>query len=299
MEEVIFDRLHETAFRGTSLGRTILGPVKNIQTISRQDIQDYYANNYVAPRIVIAGAGAVDHGQIVKLSEKLFGGIPSKPKQHVPKEPARFTGSDIRVRFDDNPEAHIAYAFPVAGWHDPDSFTLLVIQELIGTLTKDTDGSLSPSPLIQKLAKDDLAKTLTAFNTLYSDIGLFGVYATAEAIGQDDLMYYITEHLTKFAYGIDEARLADAKNSLKLKLLAQMEDSTQVADEVGRHLLTYGRRVHPVESLARIDAVDAGAIKRCANRYLYDRDPALAAVGPIYELPDYNFLRRRTYFLAY
>lgn len=31
MQEVVFDHLHEGAFAGTSLSRTILGPTKNIQ----------------------------------------------------------------------------------------------------------------------------------------------------------------------------------------------------------------------------------------------------------------------------
>eukprot|EP00343_Euplotes_focardii_P008999 CAMPEP_0205824594 /NCGR_PEP_ID=MMETSP0206-20130828/21691_1 /ASSEMBLY_ACC=CAM_ASM_000279 /TAXON_ID=36767 /ORGANISM="Euplotes focardii, Strain TN1" /LENGTH=57 /DNA_ID=CAMNT_0053122847 /DNA_START=66 /DNA_END=239 /DNA_ORIENTATION=- len=53
------------------------------------------------------------------------------------------------------------------------------------------------------------------------------------------------------------------------------------------------------ETLARIDAVDAAAVKACANRYFYDRDHCLAAVGNCHELQDYNFHRRRSYFLSY
>ncbi len=37
-EEVVFDRLHQTAYRNHPLGYTILGPVENIKTISRQDL---------------------------------------------------------------------------------------------------------------------------------------------------------------------------------------------------------------------------------------------------------------------
>ena len=33
MQEVIFDHLHSTAFQGTPLGRTILGPTANIQYV--------------------------------------------------------------------------------------------------------------------------------------------------------------------------------------------------------------------------------------------------------------------------
>ena len=31
LQEVVFDHLHSTAFQGTPLGRTILGPTKNIK----------------------------------------------------------------------------------------------------------------------------------------------------------------------------------------------------------------------------------------------------------------------------
>ena len=59
VEEVIFDHLHTVAYQGTPLARTILGPTKNIQTISRQNLVDYISTHYTAPRIVVAAAGGV------------------------------------------------------------------------------------------------------------------------------------------------------------------------------------------------------------------------------------------------
>ena len=35
LQEVVFDYLHATAYQGTALGRTILGPTENIQLVSR------------------------------------------------------------------------------------------------------------------------------------------------------------------------------------------------------------------------------------------------------------------------
>jgi hypothetical protein len=35
LQEVVFDHLHAVAYQQTPLGRTILGPSKNIQTLSR------------------------------------------------------------------------------------------------------------------------------------------------------------------------------------------------------------------------------------------------------------------------
>jgi len=49
-----------------------------------------------------------------------------------------------------------------------------------------------------------------------SDTGLFGVYATCDAIGQYDLMYAITEALTSLCYNVDEDLLAVSSYFLKL-----------------------------------------------------------------------------------
>ena len=57
VEEVIFDHLHSIAYQGTPLGWTILGPTKNIQAISRDNLVNYISTHYSAPRIVLAAAG--------------------------------------------------------------------------------------------------------------------------------------------------------------------------------------------------------------------------------------------------
>jgi len=300
MEETVFDRLHETAYRGTMLGKTILGPEENIKAITRDQLLDYIKTFYIAPRMVIAGAGDITHDHLVGLAENFFGGVPTKSKREIYMEPARFTGSDIRVRFDSMPAAHVALGFPIAGWNDPDNFPLLVIQAMLGNWdAKSFGGQYHSSRMISEVAQLDLAHSLQTFNTQYSDTGLFGVYAVVDKLGQDDLMHRITKSVTSLSYHCDPVLLAEAKNRLKMTMLSQLDGSTNVCEEIGRQLLTYGRRIHPAEAVARIDAVDEAAVKNCATRYFYDRCHALAAIGPIYELPDYDWIRRRSYYLRY
>ena len=75
LQEVVFDHLHAVAYQGTPLGRTILGPAKNIKSISRDDLVHYIQTHYKGPRMVLAGAGGVDHGKLCELAEKNFGKI--------------------------------------------------------------------------------------------------------------------------------------------------------------------------------------------------------------------------------
>ena len=51
-EEVVFDHLHATAFQHSPLGRTILGPTENIQSLTRDDLAKYISSHYTAPRMV-------------------------------------------------------------------------------------------------------------------------------------------------------------------------------------------------------------------------------------------------------
>lgn len=45
------------------------GPTANIRSINAKDLCEYLQNHYKASRIVVAGAGGVNHEELVKLTE--------------------------------------------------------------------------------------------------------------------------------------------------------------------------------------------------------------------------------------
>merc|ERR1711910_98399 len=75
LQEVVFDLLHAVAYQGTPLGRTILGPTQNIKSISRDDIVQYINTHYKGPRMVLAGAGGVNHAELCSMTTKHFAKI--------------------------------------------------------------------------------------------------------------------------------------------------------------------------------------------------------------------------------
>ncbi len=302
-DEVIFDHLHATAFQYTPLGRTILGPAENIKTITKQQLQDYISTHYTAPRMIIAASGAVKHEEFVKEVEGLFTKLSTDgttTSQLTTDEPAIFTGSEVRIINDDAPLAHFAVAFQGSSWTDPDSIALMVMQQMLGAWSKTAGGGKHMgSELAQRIGINELAESMMAFNTNYKDTGLFGVYAVAKPDCLDDLAYVIMYEISKLCYRVSEEDVVRARNQLKSALLLHMDGSSPIAEDIGRQLLTYGRRLPMAELFARIDAVNSSTVKRVANRFIFDRDLALSAVGPIQGLPDYNWFRRRTYMLRY
>lgn len=105
--------------------------------------------------------------------------------------------------------------------------------------------------------------------------------------------------MAKLAYEVSDADLAQAKTAMKASLLNSHATSNGVCEELGRHVLVYGRRIPREEMFARIDAVDAGSIKRVAGKVIQDQDLAISAVGELSFLPDYTWFRRRTFWNRY
>jgi processing peptidase subunit beta len=82
-----------------------------------------------------------------------------------------------------------------------------------------------------------------------------------------------------------------AKAQLKASILLSLDGTTAVAEDIGRQLVTTGRRMAPNEIERKIDAITEKDIMDFANRKLWDRDIAVSAVGSIEGLFDYQRLR--------
>ncbi|KAG5547675.1 hypothetical protein RHGRI_013389 [Rhododendron griersonianum] len=79
--------------------------------------------------MVIAASGVVKHEDLVEQVEKLFVKLSTDPttaSELVAKEPAFFSGSEVRIIDDDAPFRQFAVAFNGASSRDPDSIALMV-----------------------------------------------------------------------------------------------------------------------------------------------------------------------------
>lgn len=129
--------------------------------------------------MVLVGAGGIPHEDLVKLAEQHFGGLQSRPPTTYAAEIAaeqkrkpQFIGSEVRIRDDSIPTAHIAIAVEGVSWKDDDYFTALVTQAIVG----NWDRAMGQTPYMgSKLAGfvnyHNLANSFMSFSTSYSDTG--------------------------------------------------------------------------------------------------------------------------------
>lgn len=300
LEEVVFDHLHATAFQGQALGRTILGPKENILSLKRDDLQGYIEKNYLADRMVLVGAGGVPHQQLVELAEQNFSNLPLTPPSEAlaaqvaaQREKPDFVGSEIRIRDDTIPTANIAIAVEGVSWKDDDYFTALVAQMIVG----NWDKSMGNAPYLgSKLStfvhQNELATSFMSFSTSYSDTGLWGIYlVTDNKTRIDDLVHFTLREWSRLSYGVTEAETERAKAQLKASILLSLDGTTAVAEDIGRQIVTTGRRMSPEEVERVVAAISEKDVMRFAQTKLWDQDVAISAVGSIEGLLDYQRIR--------
>lgn len=131
-----------------------------------------------------------------------------------------------------------------------------------------------------------------SFNTSYSDTGLFGVYAVSENFMHlDDMIHYILKEWHRLSIDVSKAEVFRAKNQLKTSLLLSLDGTTPVAEDIGRQLLCYGKRMTPWEIDGLIEMITAEDVMRVARKYIHDREVAVVGYGPVDNLQDYTRIR--------
>ncbi|XP_067090376.1 cytochrome b-c1 complex subunit 1, mitochondrial [Osmerus mordax] len=302
LQDVCMDLLYATAFQGTPMGQSVLGPSHNARTLTRQDLVEYINSHYKAPRMVLAAAGGVSHEELVGLAKQHFSGVSFEYEDDaVPVlSPCRFTGSEIRMRDDAMPLAHVAIAVEGANAASPDIVPLMLGNSIIGSYDITFGGGKHLSSRLARCAvEDNLCHSFQAFHSSYSDTGLMGIYFVADKHNIDDMVLYALNAWMNLCTTVTESDVARAKNALKASLVGQLNGTTPVCDDIGRHVLNYGRRIPLAEWDARIDAVTPKIVRDVCSKYIYDKCPAVSAVGPIEQLTDYNRVRSGMYWLRF
>ncbi len=279
-DDIVFDHLQETAFPGQPIGRPILGTAAGIQAMPRVNLARFMATNYHAPRMVLVAAGGVTHEAILALAEEHLADLGGDGGQSMPG--ARFQGGEFREDRDLE-QVHFTLALPGLTHRHEDFYAYQVTATVLG-------GGMS-SRLFQEVREErGLCYSVFAFASSFVDDGLFGVYAGTGAEEVGELVPVICEEIGKLGRDATEVEIARARAQLKAGILMSLESSGARAEQLARQMLIHGRPLPVEELVAKVDAVDAEAVRRVARR-LAAGVPVIAALGPIDGLASYDDIR--------
>ncbi|MBW7922007.1 MAG: insulinase family protein [Rubellimicrobium sp.] len=283
-DDVVFDWLQEVAYPDQALGRTILGPEERVSQFDAADLRRFTATHYGPGQMILCATGAVDHDDICRQAESLFGHLPALAHPPAP-EPARWQGGERHV-VKTLEQVHFALALEGPDYRDPLIHTAQVWGVAMG-------GGMS-SRLFQEIReKRGLCYTIFAQAGAYADTGLTTIYAGTGADDITDLARLTMAEIARSAADMTEAEVARARAQMKAGMLMGLESPTQRAERLARALSIWGR-VPPIEELvAKIDAVGVDDVRAFGARMAGGTGMALTVYGPTDSAPRLDELRER------
>ncbi len=270
-DDVVFDWLQEVAFPDQPMGRTILGPEERVKAFSRDDLAGFVGQHYGPERMVLAAAGAVDHDEIMRLAEVMFGGLTRGTDALI--QPAGFASGERREVKSGLEQVHFTLGLESPSYRDDDIFTAQVYANALG-------GGMSSRLFQEVREKRGLCYSIFAQTGAYSDTGMTTIYAgtSAEQIGE--LAAITVDEMKRAADDMSEAEVARARIQMKAGLLMGLESPSSRAERLAR-LVGIWDRVPPLtETVAKIDAVTVQGVRDFAANLIAPGAAALAVYGP-------------------
>jgi predicted Zn-dependent peptidase len=269
-DEIAYDLVQDAAFPGQPVGRPIIGTPASVSQFTAADLRAFLRTRYVAPNMVIAAAGAIEHETLVRHAQALFGGLASCTND--PGAKALYVGGR---RASEKPfeQSHILLGFDAPSYREPDYYAVQVFSGLFG-------GGMS-SRLFQE-ARENRGLCYAIYSSAWglADAGMFGIHSATGPELMDELIEVIARELKDAASRRpSDAEVARAKAQLKAGLLLGLESSAARAEQMARQLLIFDRLVPPQELVDRIEAVTPERIRAVAERLARSAPPSIAVVG--------------------
>jgi len=269
----IFELVRGNFYRGTSLGRLILGTNESVQALQRNDLLAFWQARYQPDNVLFAIAGKFDWDQVVEKMQAYFGDwkghTPSWPQQ----EPA--PASIVTLEHQEGKQEHIAMMFPFPCYTDPDYYAAMVVSEVLG-------GNMASRLFVEVREKRGLVYGISAGLAGNKQLGAMRIYAgTTPEQGHECLQVIINELRKLEQEGITVDELERARIQLKSENVMRGEGSGSRMGAITRSWW-YERKIRTIQDVkAAIDAVTQEQVLNVLRYYSPLNPLTIAAIGPL------------------
>ncbi|KAH9577795.1 Peptidase M16 [Trypanosoma melophagium] len=304
VDEVLMDNLHQAAYDPASSGLplTILGPVDNIaKHINRDMIREFVRVHYTGPRMCFVCSGGIHPDEAHKLAEKFFGDLPATNNR--PPLQALYRGGHTVMWNEQMATANTAVAYPICGASHPDSYALQLVHNVIGQFREGQYDQFAYQRCNPKLPWEKLPNIvqMRPFYTPYEETSLLGYQLITARMPpsepgvsqQDDsqnvLLDYLLRTFNELATStVDKTLLEEAKSEFKASVMMIRDSTTNSAEDLGRQMIHFGRRVPIQEVFERVDDVTPTLFRDTLAKYINSTVPTVSYIGSASAVPRFD-----------
>ena len=124
----LWEQLYAAAYTAHPYGWPVVGWASDLETVLREQVEDFFHQYYSPNNVVIAIVGDVKFADMVKLVDKYFSSIPPSavpPPAVQTVEPEQKGERRIRVEYDAEPQLAIGWKSPAGGGVDKEVFDVI------------------------------------------------------------------------------------------------------------------------------------------------------------------------------
>ncbi len=273
-EELVHDALQDSIWRGTSLGRPILGTVETLSGFTAESIRSYYERNYQPENMVLSIAGNFKTDEAMEALNKALGSWQAKQPFDQYNTKADYQIAHVS-RQKDVEQVHTCVAFPGFARDHPLKYALGVFNTIFG-------GGMS-SRLFQKIREEHgLTYSIYSYTTAFSDTGLFSICGGMNP-NQLERVYELIEteisHVKKT--GLSQKLIDVTKEQLISNFIIGTESTLNRMTSSGASLLLRGVVQDSEEVIAKLSRVTTENILQVTNEIFDMERVSWSAVGNV------------------
>ena len=267
---VLFNRLF---WADHPIGMPVLGNEKTVSAIERETILKYINKFYVPERILVAGAGNVDHQSMVSYFEPLFSQLEagnSNLKNDIPR-----SNASVSVQYRDLEQVHICLGGEAPSQTSDRRFACVILNTILG-------GNMS-SRLFQEIRENrGLAYSVYSFLSSYIDAGLLGVYVATDSQNVNPVLEAIKNEIKKICKGeISKSDLAAAVGHLIGGIYLSSESADNRMMRIAKNEFVFQKYVSYEELVSKLQQVTVDEVVEVASDIFQDGTVSLSTLGPI------------------
>jgi len=137
-------------------------------------------------------------------------------------------------------------------------------------------------------------ESFSAFNSVYNNSGLFGIYAVTSPDFSTKAVDLAAGELLEIATPgkVSQEQLDRAKEATKSAVLMNLESRSIASEDIGRQVLTYGER-KPIEYfLKTVEEITLNDISSTAKKMM-SSPLTMASWGDVIHVPSYESVSRK------
>tara|TARA_B100002052_G_scaffold183863_1_gene167499 strand:+ start:1874 stop:3127 length:1254 start_codon:yes stop_codon:yes gene_type:complete len=269
-DDKVYENFVSTSFNGQSLGNSILGTEKTVNSFKQNDLVKFCDEFYNTSNLIIGVCGDFEKENFIQQVNEKF--INFRLGLKTKKPIYRWcSGNFIEER--DLEQSNIIFGLEGLCSSDKERYALRALTIIYGY-------GMS-SKLFQEIReKRGLCYSIYGFCSQYSSSGTFGFSSGCSPENLEQLLECSIRELIKLRGNIREDDLKRAKLQLKSGLLMSQESSMSRLEQNVSSILTFNKIMTIDETIKNIEELNISKIENVLDKILQNIKPVLSIVGP-------------------